>query len=247
MGPECTSSFSKKTDSNKNETGVQETQFLAAALQKPLASKRATPPPLLSVYPTASSVTPVSTPSSLPSIDLGLAISNFTSNASSSGSGNPSEVGLKKRKLATDHPDGCLKTETTDERKPEPHLAMVDMTPPNSIANDDLNEPNQPRQDPLQDRVPPPRTDLTPRPYQSQCRGNWKLKSVVYKSPWRLTFHFGIRRTSEERACPILSSLWWGLPQHFRIAVPCENDSLWTFRLPVGSPCHFLLFYTDLI
>ncbi len=151
---------------------MQETQFLAAALQKPLASKRATPPPLLSVYPTASSVTPVSTTASLPSIDLSLAISNFTSSASSSSSSsNPSEVGTKKRKLA-ELPDGCLKTEMPEERKPEPHLVMVDMTPPNSIANDDPNELNQPRQDPIQDRVPPPRTDPIPRPYQSQCRGN---------------------------------------------------------------------------
>lgn len=155
-------------DNNRNET-VPETQFLATALQKPLVSKRATPPPLLSVYSAAPSVTPVSTTASLPSIDLSLAISNFTSNASSSSS-NPSDSHLKRRKLG-ELPEGFLKAEMSEDRKAEP-MVMVDMTPPNSIANDDPNESNvQQRQDPLHDRAPLPRTDPTPRPYQSQCRG----------------------------------------------------------------------------
>lgn len=170
LGPDYTSSFSRNTEIERNET-LQETQFLAAALQKPLASRRATPPPLLSVYTTPPSVTPVSTTASLPSIDLSVAISNFTSSASSSNSSSQSDVGLRKRKLA-ELPDGCMKMEMPEERKAE-NLILVDMTPPNSIANDDLNEPHPPRQDPLQERAPaPPRTDPTPRPYQSQCRGN---------------------------------------------------------------------------
>ena len=153
---------------------MQETQFLATALQKPLASKRATPPPLLSVYSSAPSVTPVSNTASLPSIDLSLAISNFTSSASGSGSSHhhPSDANLKRRKLTDGIPDGYLKTEVSDDRKTEP-MAIVDMTPPNSIANDDTNESNLQRQDPLQDRAVLPRTDPTPRPYQSQCRGEY--------------------------------------------------------------------------
>lgn len=73
-----------------------------------------------------------------------------------------------------------------EERKPE-HLVMVDMTPPNSIANDDLNEPHPPRQDPIQEvRAPQPRTDPTPRPYQSQCRGkfNERVTNRVNDCGW---------------------------------------------------------------
>ncbi|KAI9558769.1 hypothetical protein GHT06_015558 [Daphnia sinensis] len=176
LGPECTSSLSRKTDGNKNDTSMQETQFLAAALQKPLSSKRATPPPLLSVYSSALSVTPVTTTTSvtttasLPSLDLSLAISNFANSASSSSSSNPSDVGLKKRKMA-EPPDGYLKTEIPEERRTE-HLAMTDMTPPNSITNEELSESTQSRQElVVQERNPPPRSDPTPRPYQSQCRG----------------------------------------------------------------------------
>lgn len=160
---------------------MQETQFLAAALQKPLSSKRATPPPLLSVYSSSLSVTPVTTTTSvtttasLPSLDLSLAISNFASSASSSSSSNPSDVGMRKRRMA-ETPDGYLKTEMPEERKTE-HLAMTDMTPPNSITNEELSESMQSRQESLQDRIPPSRTDPTPRPYQSQCRGAYNRTS----------------------------------------------------------------------
>jgi hypothetical protein len=176
--------LSRKTDSNKNDTSLQETQFLAAALQKPLSSKRVTPPPLLSVYPSTPSITPVTTTvttsASLPSLDLSLAISNFASNASSSSS-NPSDVGLKKRKMV-ELPEGCFKTEMPEERKTE-HLVMTDMTPPNSIANEELErtESTHSRQEPVQERVPPPRADPTPRPYQSQCRGNNILSFFLIK------------------------------------------------------------------
>jgi hypothetical protein len=73
-------------------------------------------------------------------------------------------------------PEGCLKTEMPEERKTE-HLVMTDMTPPNSIANEELErtESTQSRQEPVQERIHPPRVDPPARPYQSQCRGKKPL------------------------------------------------------------------------
>ena len=164
--------MSTRTGNGKADA-KQESQFLAAALQKPLTAKRTTPPPLLSVYQSTQPATPLSN-ATLPSIDLSLAISNFANNASGSSAsayGTPSDASARKRKIADHQIDPCAKNDSPEDRKPE-HLVMADMTPPNSIANDDPNEPNHARQDPLQDRIPPARLDPTPRPYQSQCRGN---------------------------------------------------------------------------
>jgi hypothetical protein len=79
-------------------------------------------------------------------------------------------------------PEGCFKTEMPEERKTE-HLLMTDMTPPNSIANEELErtESTHSRQEPVQERVPPPRADPTPRPYQSQCRGKNILSFFLIK------------------------------------------------------------------
>ena len=141
---------------------------MAAALQKPLV-KQATPP-ILSVYPSTPSVTPVSTTPSLPSIDLGLAISNFTSNASNSSS----DASVRKRKLMEQVADTPSKSEIEDRRGE--HMVMVDMTPPSSINDEPQDSNQQQRQDPLSQEnraIPATRTDSTLRPYQSQCRGTY--------------------------------------------------------------------------
>ena len=147
---------------------VQETQFLATALQKPLVKQAITPTTLLSVYSSTPSGTPLSTTPSLPSIDLGLAISNFTSNPSNSSS----DAIVRKRKLMEQKDTATCKSETEDRRGD--HMVMVDMTPPSSIINDEPQDSNQHRQDTLSQEnrvIPSGRSDSTLRPYQSQCRG----------------------------------------------------------------------------
>ena len=164
MGQECSPSSSGSRPPSEN---AQETQFLATALQKPTVKGKqgqTTPtPPLLSAYPPA--LTPLSTTPSLPSIDLGLAISNFTSNAHSS---NTSEATSSRKRKLMEQIDTSCKSDV-EERKRGDHLLMTDMTPPSSITNEEPHDSNpQHRQDPL--AIPSGRTEIL-RPYQSQCRG----------------------------------------------------------------------------
>lgn len=177
LGQECSPSSSGSRPSSDN---VQETQFLATALLKPLVKgkqgQRTPTPPLLSAYPPA--VTPLSSTPSLPSIDLGLAISNFTSN--SAHSSNTSEAtSSKKRKLMAQIDTSC-KLEV-EERTRSENLLMTYMTPPSSITNEEPQDSNQQhRQDPL--AIPSERTEIL-RPYQSQCRGTINVwKSIIKKN-----------------------------------------------------------------
>ena len=165
LGQECSPSSSGNRPSSSEN--AQETQFLATALQKPLNKGKqgqTTPtPPLLSAYPPPA--TPLSAPS-LPSIDLGLAISNFTNNAANSS--NASEAASTRKRRMIEQLDISTRGE---------HLSMTDMTPPSSIKNEESQDSNhQQRQDPL--TISSVRTEML-RPYQSQCRGIEKTNILL--------------------------------------------------------------------
>ena len=170
LRPELHPPPSPTLSSSSSRSGrVTETQFLAAALQRPRPQLHHITPAQTASLPSqpALSAGPAPIVSTLPGIDLGRAISNFTQNENE---GNQ----IKKRKLTEERTSNSTPpVEETDEVRENKNLVIVDapvlLSRPSS---EDSNQDEQSR-DPLRDS--PGRASTASRPHSVQGRGMSQL------------------------------------------------------------------------
>ncbi len=171
---------------------MPETQFLAAALQRPKPltpallqnSASAAVPMPAPIFPAASALSMAT----LPSIDLGRAISNFAQ--------HDTEASLsRKRKLdlGGSHNSNDQEMESELREHKAHNLVLVDMPGPAQVGEDSNLDGSQ-TQDPLRDQGDSPCPPTIPsRPHSAQSRGTSGF--LAYENGYKLTIHYLINKT----------------------------------------------------